>query len=300
MKAVVIGSINMDFTMGVEHLPAKGETIAARSFKESPGGKGANQAAALSRLGADVMMIGAVGRDGMGEILIRSLAREGIDTSGVKVADASTGNAFISVDEAGNNTIVVYPGANYELNMDWVESFKEHIQVSDFVILQMEIAVDTVVKSIEMARKQGTRVILNPAPARPLPDHVYPMIDIIIPNETELALLTGTDDIRAGAKQLLKKGVKAVVVTLGDKGCFYADHDKEITMEGFEVKAVDSTAAGDAFIAGLTVSLGYGDDIKAAIRFANAVGALTVTKAGAQDSIPVYKEVEDFLRRHEK
>lgn len=296
MRAVVIGSINMDFTMGVEHLPAKGETIAANYFKESPGGKGANQAVALSRLGADVMMIGAVGRDGMGESLINALSRDRISGTGIKRADAATGNAFISVDSGGNNTIVVYPGANYELNMEWVESFKNEISAADYVILQMEIPTETVAGSIKLAHKLGARVILNPAPARPLPDDVYPMTDMIIPNETELSLLTGTEDIREGAQLLLRKGVKSVVVTLGSKGCFFMDGSREFKVEGFRVNAVDSTAAGDAFIAGLAVSLGNSRKIPEALRYANAVGAVTVTRPGAQDSIPTYKEVEDFLR----
>ncbi|TZE80286.1 ribokinase [Calorimonas adulescens] len=300
MKAIAIGSINMDFTMSVDHLPVKGETIAAKSFKESAGGKGANQAVALSRLGADVMMIGAVGRDGMGSILMNSLKRDGIETKGIKEVDAPTGNAFITVDVDGNNTIVVYPGANYELDIGWVEAFKEDIRASDFVILQMEIPIDTVVGSIELANRLGTNVILNPAPAKALPDHIYRMIDMIIPNETEIALLTGIEDVKQGARRLLEKGVKRVVVTLGEKGCLYVDAERELMMEGNKVRAVDSTAAGDAFTAGLAISFGRGDDLKSALKFANAVGALTVTRVGAQDSLPTYKEVEMFLRRQEK
>lgn len=298
MRAVVIGSINMDFTMGVEHLPAKGETIAADYFKEGPGGKGANQAVALSRLGADVMMIGAVGSDGMGESLVRALGRDGISGAGIKKADSATGNAFISVDSKGNNTIVVYPGANYELDMEWVESFKDEISAADYVILQMEIPIETVAGSIELAHKLGTRVILNPAPARPLPEEVYPFIDMIVPNETELSLLMGTEDIREGAKLLLGKGVNSVVVTQGSEGCLFMDGSREFKAEGFKVNAVDSTAAGDAFIAGLAVLLGNSRDIQEALRYANAVGAVTVTRPGAQDSIPTYREVEDFLYRY--
>ncbi len=296
MKAIVIGSINMDFTMAVQHLPAKGETITADHFKQSPGGKGANQAVALARLGADVMMIGAVGKDGMGKSLTAALAREGISTAGIEIADTATGNAFINVDHEGSNTIVVYPGANYRLDMDWVMGFRDEIAAADYVVLQLEIPTETAEGCIRLAHGLGTKVILNPAPARPLSDDIYPITDIIVPNETELKILTGTDDIVEGARLLLGRGVKSVVVTLGSKGCLYVDGVRGYREDGFKVHSVDSTAAGDAFIGGLAVSLGSGD-IRPGLRFANAVGAVTVTRQGAQSSIPTYGEAEEFLRR---
>ena len=299
MKAVVIGSINMDFNSTVDHLPVKGETITAGRFKESPGGKGANQAVALSRLGGDVTMIGVVGGDGTGKSLIEVLKDAGIPDGGIKVADTATGSAFITVDKQGSNTIVVYPGANYQLDMDWVEGFKDEIAVADYVVAQMEVPTQTVEESIKLAHELGTRVILNPAPARPIAEGIYPMMDVIAPNETELKILTGTEDIRKGAGLLLAKGVKSVVVTLGSQGCYYTDGKEEITAEGFKVDAVDSTAAGDAFIAGLAFKLGI-CGVREALEFANAVGAVTVTKPGAQDSIPTYKEVQEFLRRRKK
>jgi len=299
MKAVVIGSMNMDFTMDVNHLPSKGETVPAVRLRTSPGGKGLNQAVALARLGAEVLMVGAVGNDASGEVLLGNLPKDRIPDSAIKKVDDSTGNAFITVDSQGNNTIVVYPGANYKLDIGWVESFKAEIESADFVVLQMEIPVETVVASIELVHNLKTKVVLNPAPAVPIPDHVYTMVDLIIPNETELALLTGESNIVEGARKLLKMGANAVVVTLGSEGCLYKDANQEISVEGFKVNAIDSTAAGDAFIGGLLTALGRHEDMGTAMKFANAVGAITVTRPGAQESIPTYEEVEEFLRRRE-
>ncbi|HAR40874.1 MAG TPA: ribokinase [Coprothermobacter sp.] len=299
MKAVVIGSMNMDFTMDVDHLPSKGETVPAVRLRTSPGGKGLNQAVALARLGAEVLMVGAVGNDASGEVLLDNLPKDRIPDFSIKKVDDSTGNAFITVDSQGNNTIVVYPGANYKLDIGWVESFKGEIESSDFVVLQMEIPVETVIASIELAHNLNTKVVLNPAPALPLPEYVCTMVDLIIPNETELALLTDESNVLEGARKLLKMGAKAVVVTLGSEGCLYKDANQEISVEGFKVNAIDSTAAGDAFIGGLLTALGRHEDIGTAMKFANAVGAITVTRLGAQESIPTYEEVEEFLRRRE-
>jgi len=297
MKAVVIGSMNMDYTMVVDHLPARGETVTAVRLRTSAGGKGLNQAVALARLGVEVVMVGAVGDDASGKALLGNLPKDHIPDFAIKKVDDSTGNAFITVDSQGHNTIVVYPGANYKLDMGWVESFKGEIASADFVVMQMEIPLDTVVSSIELAHSLGTTVVLNPAPALPLPPEIYPMIDLIVPNETELTLLTGQNDVLEGARKLLEMGAKAVVVTLGSSGCLYEDTSQEILVEGFKVKAVDSTAAGDAFIGGLLSALGRREDIRTAMTFANAVGAITVTRPGAQESITTYEEVKDFLRR---
>jgi ribokinase len=163
----------------------------------------------------------------------------------------------------------------------------------------MEIPVETVIASIELAHNLNTKVVLNPAPALPLPEYVCTMVDLIIPNETELALLTDESNVLEGARKLLKMGAKAVVVTLGSEGCLYKDANQEISVEGFKVNAIDSTAAGDAFIGGLLTALGRHEDIGTAMKFANAVGAITVTRLGAQESIPTYEEVEEFLRRRE-
>jgi len=301
LKIVVIGSLNMDFNFKVPYLPTKGETLKAVSFKTTPGGKGANQVVALARLGADVLMIGAVGRDDMGKSLKQSLLNDGVDINGIKDVDIPTGIAFITVDGVGNNTILVFPGANDGVDFEWIYNFSEEIKDASYVILQLEIPLKTVINAIEFCYKMKTKVILNPAPAQKLPEEIYPKIDILTPNETELSILTGMqatrdDEIIKAAQSLINKGVGRVIVTLGERGCFYMDEEGHDFIEGFKVNPVDSTAAGDAFTAGFTVALAECMPVKDALRFAGAVGALTVTKSGAQESLPFRQEVEEFLR----
>lgn len=296
MRIVVIGSINIDYVAQVSNLPEKGETITARNYHISPGGKGANQAVAAKRLGADVLMIGALGNDSAGKDLYSRLEREGIDVSGILFTDTATGNAMITVDEKGSNTIIVYPGANAKLSQAWVEKYREEIKNADCVIAQLEIPMETVTASVKLAKEYGTRVILNPAPAKDIPMEIYKYVDIITPNETELAKLTGTEDIKKGAKALIDRGVKEVVVTLGDKGSYYLGSDRELNVEPALVNAIDSTAAGDSFNAALAVGLNEKLDIEAALNFSSIVGALTTTKVGAQDSLPYRDEVESFKK----
>lgn len=284
----------MDYVTQVANLPKRGETITAGNYYISPGGKGANQAVAARRLGADVLMIGALGNDGAGLDLRGRLEKEGIDVSGILLTDTATGNAMITVDEKGSNTIVVFPGANSKLNQSWIEGFKEKIQNADCIIIQLEIPMETVEASVKMAKKYGTKVILNPAPAREIPLEVYRNVDIITPNETELAKITGTNDIKQGAKILIERGVQEVVVTLGDKGSYYLSSEKEALVKPVKVNAIDSTAAGDSFNAALAVALNEKLDVEAALHFSNIVGALTTTKVGAQNSLPYRNEVESF------
>ncbi|MCR4430942.1 MAG: ribokinase [Tepidanaerobacteraceae bacterium] len=298
MKITVIGSINMDYTSRVDKLPQMGETIMAASFYVSPGGKGANQAVAARRLGAKVAMVGCVGRDAAGRELVERFKSEGIDTSCIKYSEKPTGNALITVDEEGHNTIVVYGGSNGELDIDWVKACEKHLTGSDYVILQQEIPLETVEYAMKLCRDIGAKVILNPAPAKKLPADAYKYVDIITPNETELLKLTGKEDISEGAEVLLSYGAKSVVVTLGEKGCVYISKDERIVLEAFRVKAVDTTAAGDSFNAALAVALAEGKDIGEALKFSNAVGALTATKYGAQDSLPYRSDVDGFLRNH--
>ncbi len=295
MGIVVVGSMNMDYTTKVDRLPREGETIMSNFFTTVAGGKGANQAVAASRLGANVSMIGAVGCDSAGEVLLQGLKDEGIDTGGIYKVDSATGNAMITVDNGGNNTIVVYPGANRYLGREHIKEFTHVIGEADVVVLQLEIPLDTVVYTIELTNELKTSVILNPAPAASLPDHIYKWIDIITPNETELELLSGTDDIEKGSRALLDLGVKRVVVTLGSKGCFYMDRDESFYVDAFKVDSVDTTAAGDAFNGALAVAMVEGMGMKESLRFANGVGALTTLKLGAQDSLPHRREVEKFI-----
>ncbi|WP_422446602.1 ribokinase [Thermoanaerobacterium sp. DL9XJH110] len=304
MNFVVIGSLNMDFNFKVPHLPAVGETLKAADYRTTPGGKGANQAVALARLGGEVLMIGAVGSDDAGKSLKKSLSNSGVDVKGVKEVGEPTGRAFITVDEMGDNTIIVFPGANDVLEFDWVCRFSAEIKKASYAVLQLEVPLNTIIDSINLIHDVGTRIILNPAPAQKIPDEVYSKIDIITPNESELSILTGMrveekGGILEAARVLLDKGVPHVVVTLGAKGCLYMNEKDSCFIDSFKVNAVDSTAAGDAFTAGLAVALSEGRSFKDALTFAGAAGALTVTKPGAQESLPFRQDVEDFLRRRE-
>lgn len=299
MKILVIGSINIDYVSTVEELPQKGETILANSFVYSNGGKGANQAVAARRLGADVALIGAVGKDPIGKKLTDSLGKEGVNVDHIKTVDVPTGNAIITVDKEGNNTIVVYSGANSEVDIDFINNCEKVIEENDILILQLEIPIETVLYSVKLAKSKGKTVILNPAPARDLPDEIYRYIDYITPNETELARITGINDIKKASEKLVNKGTKNVIVTLGEKGCYYIGDD-EIEAKSFEVESVDTTAAGDSFNAALAVALADGKEVKKALEFANAVGALTTTKLGAQLSLPYRDEVMNFIKKTER
>lgn len=297
LEILVIGSINIDYVSTVEKLPKKGETLHANFFEDSAGGKGANQAVGAIRLGANVSMIGAVGSDAIGGRLKDSLAKEGIDISRVNVVDKPTGNAIITVDKNGDNTIVVYPGANFEIDKKWIEDSEELIKKSDIVVLQLEIPMDTVVHSARLAKKHNKTVILNPAPAKELPKEIYQYIDYITPNETELYELTNIQDVETGVKELLNRGSKNVIVTLGEKGCYYLGENGMCQVDSFKITAVDTTAAGDSFNGALAVALCENKTIEEALKYANAVGALTTTKKGAQTSLPCREEVEKFLGR---
>lgn len=295
MKIAVIGSINMDYTLIVNSLPQKGETLSASKFHVAPGGKGANQAVAARRLGGEVYMIGCLGSDNMGDELIGRLRKDGIDVSAMKRADIPTGNAMITVDKNGDNTIIVYPGSNYEIDPKWIEKHEDIIKLCDYIMLQLEIPMETVEMAIKTAGKHGRKVILNPAPAKVIDEKLYSFIDIITPNETELEVLTGTSDVEEGSKILLQRGVKNVVVTLGDKGSAFTDSEGTVYMKSCKVNAVDTTAAGDTFNGAFAVALSEGKSIKEALSFANAAGALSTLKLGAQEAIPSREEVDTFL-----
>lgn len=295
LKILIIGSINIDYVCTVAELPQKGETLLASSFVESSGGKGANQAVAAQRLGAEVTMIGAVGKDAVGNKLIDNLRKEGINMDSIKSVDVPTGNAIITVDKNGDNTIVVYSGANFEVDEEFINSCETVIEENDFIILQLEIPMKTVLHSAKLAKKYGKKVILNPAPAKELPKEIYEYIDYITPNETELARITGINDIKEASKELINRGAKNVVVTLGEKGSYYLG-ESELEVGSFKIDAIDTTAAGDSFNGALAVAIGEGKSIEEALKYANAVGALTTTKIGAQVSLPYKEEVEKFLK----
>ncbi|MDD4113900.1 MAG: ribokinase [Herbinix sp.] len=297
-KLLIVGSLNMDVVIDVDTMPKPGETIFGKKLSHIPGGKGANQAYACGKLGADVSMIGAVGKDENGDKLLKNLQSVGVDTSGVQVLDYTvSGTAIITVNCEGENSIIVISGANYELNKEHINKHRNLIEECDVVVLQLEIPMETVVYVAELAKSLNKQVILDPAPApKMLPDSLIKNIDIIKPNETELQTLTGmptdtTDKIVAAADSLIKRGIDKVVVTVGSKGTVLVTKDKHEVFPPRKVEAVDTTAAGDAFTASLALKLVEGSSIEEAIKFGNIVSSIVVTRKGAQSSIPSYEEV---------
>ncbi|SDL03839.1 ribokinase [Natronincola ferrireducens] len=299
---VVIGSLNMDMVVKVDQIPKVGETVLGGAFKTIPGGKGANQAVAAARLNGNVSMIGRVGRDVFGEELLKNLQQENINTQGVTQDDEeTTGIAMINVDKKGNNNIVVAPGANYKCIPQDIDAFENIVATAKVMVLQMEIPMETIEYGIKLAKKYNIKVILNPAPAVAIKKDILEDIYLLTPNETELEVLTGLkvsneEETKTAAMELIKMGVKRVIVTLGDKGVMLVEKDEEQVIKGYKVKAVDTTAAGDSFTGALAVSLAEGKDLKEAILFANAVAALSVTREGAQTSLPNLEEVKTFIK----
>lgn len=299
-KIVVIGSLNMDLVANAKNMPKMGETVIGHGFKQVSGGKGANQAVAIARLGGNVHMVGKVGDDGFGEILIENLEKDGVLISSVGIEKKSTtGVALITVDEKGNNTIVVVPGANFNVKGEDIDQAMDIIKESQIMVLQLEVPLDTVKYSLIKGKEYGKFTILNPAPAQKLDEEIIKNVDLLIPNETELEVISGMEingeeDIVKACKSLMEKGVKQLIVTLGEKGSIYVDHQGTIKFPAHGVLAVDTTAAGDSFIGAVSVALSKGESMEDAIAFASKVGALTVTKEGAQSSIPYLIDVLNF------
>ncbi len=304
---VVIGSLNMDFVVRVEHLPAPGETVLGWKFQMIPGGKGANQACAAGRLGSPhvtVRMAGRVGYDLFADHLKASLSAAGVDVSGVCATKAQpTGVALIWVDRAGQNSIVVASGANAEFSPREVEGLRRQIEGARSVLFQLETPIETVEGALRLARREGARTILDPAPAQPLSEELLSLVDILTPNESEALLLLGRPAARVAladapgiARSLRGLGAKAVVLKLGDQGCYFEDGSLSLGQPPFQVEVKDSTAAGDVFNAALAVALTEDKPVAEALRFANAAAAISVTRPGAQASIPTRAEVDEFLR----
>jgi ribokinase len=299
-EILVIGSLNADLVVRAPRFPTPGETISGQDLSIIPGGKGANQAVAAARQGASVAMVGRVGDDSFGPTLIENLQDNQVDTTYVQTDESATGTATIIVDSSGQNTIVLSPGANGKVTPADVDSVS--FQDADMLLLQLEIPLETVVHAASVARQNGLRVILNPAPARQLPDSLLADVDILVPNESELQLLSGqsvtdTASAESAAGVLLAKGVKTVIVTLGSNGALLVTAENEIHIPTFQVEVVDTTAAGDAFIGGLATALLKGVPLEEAVRYGNASGALAATKFGAQPSLPTQDEVEQLLRK---
>ncbi len=304
---VVTGSLNMDFVVQVERLPAPGETARGSNFQTIPGGKGANQACAAARLARSnpVLMIGRVGYDAFADHLRASLAAAGADTSRIHgCRRAPTGVALIWVDRAGQNSIVIAPGANDELAPADLETERQAFVSAACTLFQLETPLETVAAGLRLARAGGALSILDPAPARPLPGEMLSLVDLLTPNETEACLLAGREPGRITAAEapelaaaLRRLGPRAVLLKLGDQGCYYSGPEGEWHAAAFPVQAVDSTAAGDTFNGALAVALAEGRTVPEALRFANAAAALSVTRLGAQASIPSREETERFLEQ---
>jgi ribokinase len=301
---VVVGSINLDLVSRGKKIPAPGETVRGESFSTFHGGKGANQAVAVARLGYPVSMIAKVGDDEFGSQLRESLASEGVDVTHVDFASGvSSGVAMISVDEAGQNSITVVPGANDTLTPADLDSARDLLRSAGMILVQLEIPIETVEHLCELGRRFGVPVMLDPAPARPLQGEILARVDYLTPNETETCTLCGIsdpdlDESRAAecATQLKGAGAANVIIKMGARGALVLASDGAGTIvPGFKVPVVDSTAAGDAFNGALATALLGGLSLPKAVRFASAAGAVSVTRAGAQPAMPATSEVQRLL-----
>ncbi len=301
----VVGSMNIDIVLNVQKIPRLGETVPAFSLEKHAGGKGANQAVAAARLGSKVFMIGSIGNDENGTYLMSCLKKNGVNTDYLSKVDLPTGSAFIMVDEEGNNSIVVYPGANEAVTTESVRKCVSLISVSDVVISQFEIPIDTVFEVFHIAKQYGKITILNPAPVKKFDERIFAYTDIVVLNETESESITGVypsnlEDMNKISEYFYKEGVKGTIITLGKNGA-YLNFERKYSMHpGFLVQVVDTTAAGDSFIGALAYKISIArelsfDNLFDAVNFANKVGALAVTKKGAQDSIPYYNEVISYF-----
>ncbi|MBI4588785.1 MAG: ribokinase [Candidatus Rokubacteria bacterium] len=301
-RVLVIGSANADFTVTVDRLPREGETVSGGRLHVGHGGKGANQAVAARRLGAEVRFLGCIGADPFGEEIAARLAAEGIAIDGLsRSQEAATGTALIVVDAEGRNQIAVAPGANRVLTADMLESREPDFEWAQVLLLQLETAIPTVTWALRTARRHKVLTILNPAPAQPLPQEIYPLVDYLTPNGGEASFLTGQavdgpETARLAAEALLARGVGTVVVTLGATGALACGEASAAHFPAFPVRAVDTTGAGDAFNGGLAVGLAAGGSLEQAIPLANAAAALACTRTGAQDALPDRAQVEAFLR----
>lgn len=300
-KIVVIGSSNIDMVVRADRIPAEGETILGGEFAMVPGGKGANQAVCAARLGADVKLVARIGDDVFGQVSLDNFRTVGVDTQFVtRDSSSPSGVALIVVDARGENAIVVAPGANSRLTPADVDRARDAIAAADAVVLQLEIPAGTVDHAVDLAASLGVKVVLNPAPMRPLPSEVVSKVDVLVPNQHEAAGLLGIPgdasdlDAASAARRLMSLGAGSVVITLGSRGAYAASPDSAAFVEALKVDAVDTTAAGDAFTASLACALAEGLELPDAARFASRVAAISVTRPGAQPSMPTRKEVESF------
>lgn len=303
-KLVVLGSVNADHVLQVPSFPRPGETLHGRNYQVIPGGKGANQAVAAARLKADIGFIACVGDDSFGINIRESFKLDGMNISGVKMQpNCPTGIAMIQVSDSGENSICISAEANARLTAEAIEPDLTRIREAKYLLMQLETPIDGIVKAAQVAKEARTNVILNPAPARELPDELLSCVDVITPNETEAEVLTGitvTDDESAqlAADALHRKGIEIVMITLGAKGVWLSQNGRGALIPGFRVQATDTTAAGDTFNGALVTGLLEEMPLESAIQFAHAAAAISVTRFGAQTSIPNRAEVDAFLANH--
>jgi ribokinase len=294
---VVLGSANMDLVVTVDRSPRLGETVAGHTFHTVPGGKGANQALAAARAGADVRFLGAVGDDVYGEQIRALFTADGVAADGLATSSEPTGTAHIVVDGEGGNSIVVVPGANGTVTA-LTDVHRAAIESAGVLLLQLELPATLVVEAVAFARSAGVRTVLTPAPADNVPGGLLDAIDLVVPNEHELALLTGTADPSAAAQQLARRSGE-VLVTLGERGAMLVCEDAEpVVMPAFDVDVVDTTAAGDTFVGAYAAAMVSGLDSLAAMRRASAAAALSVGRLGASTSMPDRDEIDAFLAAH--
>ncbi|MGG8468901.1 ribokinase [Rahnella sp. PAMC25617] len=304
-KLVVLGSINADHILNINHFPQPGETVIGKQYTVAFGGKGANQAVAAGRSGADISFIACVGDDDIGERVRKQLASDHIDTQPIEaIEDTTTGVALIFVNAEGENVIGIDAGANKAVTPEYLDRYKQQVIGASALLMQLESPLETVIAAAKIAKDNGTQVILNPAPACELPDELLARVDMITPNETEAEKLTGikvdnNEDAARAAKALHDKGIATVIITLGSKGVWLSQNGEGKLVAGFRVKAVDTIAAGDTFNGALVTALLEGKPMDSAVRFAHAAAAIAVTRPGAQPSVPWRKEIDDFLAQQE-
>ncbi|WP_332399771.1 ribokinase [Vibrio metschnikovii] len=304
-QLVVLGSVNADHVLQVPTFPRPGETLHGRNYQVIPGGKGANQAVAAARLKADIGFIACVGDDPFGIESCERFKRDGMDIRGVKVqADCPTGIAMIQVSDRGENSICLSAEANDRLTAEAIEDDLPSIRAASYLLMQLETPIDGIIKAAQVAKQAKTKVVLNPAPARELPSSLLSCVDVITPNETEAQVLTGitvTDDATAqqAATVLHQQGIEIVIITLGAKGVWLSENGRGQLIPGFRVSATDTTAAGDTFNGAFVTGLLENMSLESAIKFAHAAAAISVTRFGAQTSIPTRQEVDEFLAQHQ-
>lgn len=306
-RLTVLGSFVVDLTARTPHLPVTGETVKGSTFRTGPGGKGSNQAVAAQRAGAEVTMIAKIGKDAFGKIALDNFRNENIDSRYIYEDDNhETGAALIMVDEnSSDNKIVVVLGANEHITDENIENSREGVENAGLLLMQLEISIDALEKAVEIAYNKGVRIILNPAPARKISDDLLNKIEIITPNEIEASVLSGVfikdnEDVKKAARIFFKKGVKYVVITLGNKGVYAGTKEKEMFIPAVPVQPVDTTGAGDAFNGAFATALAEGRDFFEAVEFGNIAGALSVTRMGTAPAMPYRNEIESYITSKSK